>query len=208
MVYVFDPQSGDWLSRELSSDDPMPGSGGILTVGMFRGRSNSDALWSDLRAIAAASALLKAAKPFTVRYAFRRPSEGGHAGQSPHYAGLAFDIGNRLTAAEQLRLARTALYHAGMDAVEPLFTTPGWVHAEKRILPPAAAGGYPHLGQGARGVHVFVLQDALILHGFASGGLTGCFSAATAADLRRFQRANILPVTGETDGPTWQQLMK
>lgn len=207
MVYVFDPDGGDWLARDLPEGGLLPGAQ-RLTVKAFRGRSESETLWTDKRAIAAADVLLALIQPLNVRYAFRRPAEGGHAGQSAHYAGLAFDIGGRLTPGEQLAVARVALNSAGMDAVEPLFTTPGWVHVEKRLLPAAGAyGGYPRLRPGVRGVHVFVLQDALITKGYCAGGLTGCFSVATEADVRRFQRASSLPVTGEADGPTWQRLI-
>lgn len=209
MVFVFDPKSGDWIMRDLRPEEPMPGSiNGLLSVSAFRGKSESPILWSDIRAIAAAEKLMAHAK-HPVRYAFRRVSEGGHVGQSPHYAGLAFDFGYRLNSASQLSLARSALGVAGFQSVEPLFTTPGWVHAEKSILPPASlCGGYPRIEQGARGVHVFVLQDALLLHGLCSSGLTGCFSASTAADVRRFQQKNDLPATGVVDGATWQALMK
>ena len=208
MVCVFDPAAGEWIMRDPRPEEPMPGSArGLLTVRAFRGKSVSPLLWTDLRAILAAEELLHASKQ-PVRYAFRRVSEGSHVGQSPHYAGLAFDIGYRLDGATQLSIARHALSRAGFGYVEPLFTTPGWVHAENRILPPASlCGGYPCLKQGMRGVHVFVLQDALLVKGCGSGGLTGCFSPSTAADVRRFQQESRLPVTGVVDGATWQALM-
>ncbi len=209
MVFVFDPKSGDWIIRDLRPEEPMPGSiNGLLTVRAFRGKSESPILWTDIRAVAAAEKLLSGAK-YPVRYAFRRVSEGAHVGQSPHYAGLAFDFGYNLNSISQLSLARRALTGAGFQSVEPLFTTPGWVHAEISILSPASlCGGYPRIEQGMRGVHVFVLQDALLQHGFSSSGLTGCFSAPTAADVRRFQQKNGLPATGIVDGATWQGLMK
>ncbi|HWR24055.1 MAG TPA: peptidoglycan-binding domain-containing protein [Feifaniaceae bacterium] len=209
MVFVFDPKSGDWIMRDLKPEEPMPGSiNGMLTVRAFRGKSESPILWTDIRAVAAAEKLMISAK-HPVRYAFRRVSEGGHVGQSPHYAGLAFDFGYNLNSASQLSIARRALAAAGFQSVEPLFMTPGWVHAEISVLPPASlCGGYPRIDPGMRGVHVFVLQDALIQHGLSSSGLTGCFSASTAADVRRFQQKNGLPATGAADGATWQALMK
>lgn len=210
MVYVFDPRLGEWIMENPMPDDPIPGTKhGLLTVRALRGRSVSGILWSDLRALDALQTLLALAAPHTVRYAFRRLGEGAHTGQSAHYAGLAFDIGHKLDPEEQMRLASLALERCGFDRVEPLFTTPGWLHVEKQIAQPACIrGGYPSLRQGARGVHVFVLQDALLLHGMAEGGLTGCFSAATAADVRRFQNLRRLSVTGEADCATWRALMQ
>ena len=209
MVFVFDPQSGDWIIRDLRPEEPMPGStNGLFTVRAFRGKSESPILWTDIRAVAAVEKLLSGSK-HPIRYAFRRVSEGSHVGQSPHYAGLAFDFGYNLNSTSQLLLARRALMVAKFQSVEPLFTTPGWVHAEISILPPASLfGGYPRIEQGVRGVHVFVLQDALLQHGLSSSGLTGCFSASTASDVRRFQLKSGLNVTGVADGPTSQALMK
>ncbi len=209
MVFVFDPKSGEWIIRETRPEEPMPGStNGLLSVRAFRGKSESPILWTDLRAVAAVEKLLASFK-HPVRYAFRRVAEGSHVGQSSHYAGLAFDFGYNLNSASQISLARCALTVAGFQSVEPLFTTPGWVHAEISILPPASlCGGYPRIEQGMRGVHVFVLQDSLLQHGVSSSGLTGCFSASTAADVRRFQQKNGLPVTGIVEGATWQALMK
>lgn len=210
MVYVFDSRLGEWIMKNSMPDDPIPGTKhGLLTVRALRGRSVSGILWSDLRALEALETLLALAAPHTVRYAFRRMGERAHSGQSAHYAGLAFDIGHKLDSQEQMRLASLALRRCGFERVEPLVTTPGWLHVEKQIEQPVCmSGGYPSLCQGARGVHVFVLQDALLLQGMAAGGLTGCFSAATAADVRRFQNVRGLPVTGEVDCATWRALMQ
>ncbi len=210
MVYVFDPQLDDWIIKNPAADDPMPGTTlGLLTVRAFRGRSISDTLWSDLRALQSIEQLLSQFRSVGVRYAFRRVWEGGHDGQSAHYTGLAFDVGHGLDTKTQMRIARLALSRSGFDRVEPPFSTPGWLHAEKSIAPAAGLrGGYPRLKQGMRGVHVFVLQDALLLSGQSEGGLTGCFSAATASDVRRFQAARRLHVTGEADSDTWRALMQ
>ncbi len=210
MVYVFDPQSGEWIAKTLLPDDPMPGTKfGLLTVRAFQGRSASDILWTDIRALRALEQLLAMIEPLTVRYAFRRLKEGGHEGESAHYAGLAFDIGYKLDTPTQMRLTRLALSRCGFDRVEPPFSTPGWLHVEKSIAPAAGLHGcYPRLKQGMRGVHVFVLQDALLLYSPTEGGLTGCFSPATAADVRRFQASRKLKVTGEVDAETWRALMQ
>ncbi len=208
MVYVFDPQLEDWIIKNPAADDPMPGTRlGLLTVRAFRGRSISDTLWSDIRALQAIEQLLAQIRTQNVRYAFRRVWEGGHDGQSAHYAGLAFDLGHSLDTNTQMRIARLALSH-GFERVEPPFSTPGWLHVEKSLAPAAGIhGGYPRLKQGMRGVHVFVLQDALLLAGHSEGGLTGCFSAATASDVRRFQASHRLHITGEADAETWRALM-
>ena len=52
--------------------------------------------------------------PIPVGYAFKRSWEGGHSGQSQHYAGVAFDVGQRLSNAQRnaIRNAVNSLYEA------------------------------------------------------------------------------------------------
>ena len=56
----------------------------------------------------------------------------GHGNQSQHYAGTAFDVGQRLSNSERNRL-RTSAINSGIWAyVEPASLTPTWVHFDKR----------------------------------------------------------------------------
>ncbi len=69
-----------------------------LTVNEFRGSSNSPTLWTEKRAMQAwNSQRYIYGRPIPVGFAFKRPWEGGHGSQSQHYAGVAFDVGQRLT---------------------------------------------------------------------------------------------------------------
>ena len=66
-----------------------------LLVSEFRGKSESDILWTDLRTMQSWNSFRYLyGKPISVGFAFRRPWEGGHSNLSQHYAGLAFDVGN------------------------------------------------------------------------------------------------------------------
>ncbi len=212
MVYIFDSSGCEWIIRDAAPDDPMPGTvRGSITVREFLGPSQANTFWSDLRALKALQKLqdLAVSLDTRVRYAFRSASEGTHTGQSAHYAGLAFDIGRNLTTKEQMRLMRLALDRCGFDRVEPPYATPGWLHVEKSVAPPAGMlGGYPTLREGDKGVHVLLLQDVLRLHGLTEGALTGCFSGATLHNLRRFQQQKGMRVTGVADGETWHALMR
>ncbi|MDR1805933.1 MAG: hypothetical protein LBQ80_04080 [Clostridium sp.] len=56
-----------------------------LTVGEFRGSSASPTLWTTKRAMEAWNATRRAyGAAIPLRYAFKRPYEGGHASQSQH----------------------------------------------------------------------------------------------------------------------------
>lgn len=114
-------------NRNLS--DPMPYSKDkYLSVKEFRGSSNSDTIWADRRAIEAFNKLRSLyGKPIKVGYAFKRITEGGHTGQSQHYAGQAFDIAQNLSSAERDRLRNLAINSKYFSYVEPKSLTPTWV---------------------------------------------------------------------------------
>ena len=118
----------------LNENDPMPYSTGTtLRVREFRGKSASSTLWTTIAAMEAWNLTRrKYGRGIPVGYAFRRIWEGGHGTRSQHYAGVAFDVGQRLTQTE-----RTAIYNAARNTgawgyVEPLSQTPTWVHMDRR----------------------------------------------------------------------------
>lgn len=212
MIYVFDKNENKWIVRDAAPYEPMPGTiRGSLTVKEFMGHGYSSVLWSDLRALKALQKLQDLAAPIEmrVRAGFRRVADNTHSGQSAHCAGLAFDVGNSLTTKEQMLLSRIAVTQCGFDKVEPPYTTPGWLHVEKQIAPPASLKGvYPLLKEGDEGVHTLLLQDTLIMHGFLPLTLTGRFNSDTKSALTRFQKKNGLNVTGMADNESWNELMK
>ena len=80
-----------------------------LRVREFRGSSNSNILWTDKRTMQAwNSQRYIYGAPISVGFAFKRPYEGGHGNQSQHYAGTAFDVGQRLTNAQRTVLRNSA----------------------------------------------------------------------------------------------------
>ena len=147
----------------LNENDPMPYSTGTtLRVREFRGKSASPTLWTTIAAMEAWNLTRrKYGRGIPVGYAFRRIWEGGHGTRSQHYAGVALDVGQRLTQTE-----RTAIYNAARNTgawgyVEPLSQTPTWVHMDRRYGTPACSGttaGYPTLRRGSRGCYVMILQ--------------------------------------------------
>ena len=169
----------------LNENDPMPYSTGTtLRVREFRGKSASRTLW--------------------------RIWEGGHGTRSQHYAGVAFDVGQRLTQTE-----RTAIYNAARNTgawgyVEPLSQTPTWVHMDRRYGTPACSGttaGYPTLRRGSRGCYVMILQDALSTLGYQTGSrIDGVFGARTEEALRGYQRRTSLSVDGVCGCNSWKKI--
>lgn len=158
-VYVYDSYDNKFFRYNLSENDPMPYSTGTtLRVREFRGSSKSNVLWTTTAAMEAWNLTRRTyGSGIPVGYAFKRIWEGGHGTTSQHYAGVAFDVGQRSTAAERRKIYRAAVRSGAWGYVEPTSMTPTWVHFDRRYGKPACAGttaGYPTLRRGSRSTYV------------------------------------------------------
>ena len=100
--------------------------------------------------------------------------------QSQHYAGVTFDVAQRLSNAERNRLRNIARESGVWSYVEPVSLTPTWVHFDKRFGRPACVtAGYPLIRRGSISTYVLIAQDDLNTLGFRTGGLDGIFGART-----------------------------
>ena len=110
-VLIYNNLTNKMETYNKNLNDPMPYSKDrYLTVKEFRGSSKSDTIWADRRAIEAFNKLRTLyGRPIKVGYAFKRITEGGHTGQSQHYAGTAFDIAQNLSTAERDNLRNLAI---------------------------------------------------------------------------------------------------
>ena len=105
-----------------------------LTVNEFRGSSNSNTLWTTKRAMQSWNTTrFLYGNPIPVGFAFKRPWEGGHGNQSQHYAGVAFDVGQRLSNEEINRLRNLARESGVWSYVKPASLIQNWVHFDKRF---------------------------------------------------------------------------
>lgn len=181
-----------------------------LTVGEFRGSSKSQTLWTEKRAMQSwNSQRYLYGAPIPVGYAFRRPWEGGHSNQSQHYAGVAFDVGQRLSNSQRNRIRNVAISSGVWSYVEPASFTPTWVHFDKRRGTPACGGsGYPLIKEGNRGVYVLIAQDDLNTLGYTTGGLDGIFGPKTKEAVRRYQQSRGLSTDGIIGCNTWRSLQE
>jgi len=64
---------------------------------------------------------------------------GGHSGQSQHYAGVAFDVAQTWSNSQRNALRNSAKSSGVWSYVEPASLTPTWVHFDKRSLSPACS---------------------------------------------------------------------
>ena len=195
--------------RDLSQAMPY-NTNRTLTVREFRGSSNSNILWTDLRCMQAWNSFRYLyGRGIYVGYAFKRPWEGGHGILSQHYAGLAFDVGQTLSNAQRNRLRNVARSSGVWSYVEPASLTPTWVHFDKRSFPSAcSSGGYPLIRQGSSGVYVLIAQDDLNTLGFRTGGLDGVFGAQTRNAVINYQRSRGLIADGIVGCNTWLSLQE
>lgn len=207
-VYVYNNYLNAVEKYERDLSEPMPYIlNGSMTVDEFRGSSCSRIFWTDRKAMEAWNILRNYyGSPIPLGYAFKRPWEGGHGQQSQHYAGVSFDMGQTLSAAQRNNLREAAINSNAWSYVEPAYLTPTWVHADKRAGPPACSAGYPLLREGAKGVYVFILQDLLNALGYSTGSLDGIYGPRTRYALIDFQRANGLNPDAIVGCATWQTL--
>ena len=118
------------------------------------------------------------------------------------------DMGQTLTSAERNELRQLAEDIGCWVYVEPGYLTPTWVHADKRLLPPACAAGYVKLKKGDINTNVLVLQDALNTLGYTGGGLDGVMGSGTEAALKKYQQDRGLTPTGVADCTTWTTITR
>ncbi len=209
-VYVYnnDTNAIEKYTREWSEAMPY-NARRTLTVREFRGSSCSSYLWTDKAAMEAWNVTRAAyGKPIPVGYAFKRIWEGGHSGQSQHYAGLSFDVGQTLSAAQRDELRNTAIRAGVWTYVEPAYLTPTWVHFDKRFPVPACDAGYPLVKSGSKNTYVFVLQDALNALGYVTNGVDGIFGGNTKRAVQFFQRDYNLAADGIVGCKTWLALTR
>lgn len=104
------------------------------------GSSKSPTLWTSKRAMQAwNSQRYIFGQSIPVGFAFKRPWEGGHSGQSQHYAGVAFDVCQLCSSSKRTALRNSAKNSGVWSYVEPASLTPTWVHFDKRSLSSACA---------------------------------------------------------------------
>ena len=210
-VFVYDSYDNKFFRYYLSENDPMPYSTGTtLRVREFRGASKGNVLWTTTAAMEAWNLTRRTyGSGIPVGYAFRRIWEGGHGTTSQHYAGVAFDVGQRTTAANRRKIYNAAVATGAWGYVEPLSMTPTWVHFDRRYGKPACANttaGYPTLRRGCTNTYVLILQDALNALGYVCGSLDGKFGARTENALKAYQKRVGLTNDGVCGCNTWKKL--
>lgn len=209
IVYNNDTDRMETYYRGL--EEPMPyNKNRTLLVREFRGASRSSTLWTTKGTMNSWNEQRRLwGAPIPVGYAFRRPWEGGHAGQSQHYAGTAFDVAQLWTNEQRARLRASARNSGLWSYIEPVSISPTWVHFDRRGKPPACStGGYPLLRRGSLSVYVLIAQDDLNTLGYSTGSLDGIFGNNTYNAVRRYQASRGLSADGIIGCNTWRSLQE
>jgi hypothetical protein len=210
-ILVYNQDTNRMETYIKGENDSMPyNTNGTLKVKEFRGSSESNILWTDKRTMQAwNSQRYIYGSPINVGFAFKRPYEGGHGNQSQHYAGTAFDVGQRLSNSQRTVLRNSAVNSGVWTYVEPASLTPTWVHFDRRFGTAAcSSGGYPLIKQGSRGNYVCIAQDDLNTLGYTTGGLDGVFGSQTYNAVRSYQKSRGLTVDGIIGCNTWRSLQE
>lgn len=109
-IIVYNNSTDRMETYYRGESQPMPyNTNNTLLVREFRGSSNSSTLWTTKNTMLSwNSQRYLYGAPIPVGYAFKRPWEGGHGSQSQHYAGTAFDVGQKWTNAQRAVLRNSA----------------------------------------------------------------------------------------------------
>ncbi len=210
-ILVYNNDTNKMEKYIRSESEAMPyNTNRTLLVREFRGASKSNILWTTRNTMRSwNSTRYLYGAPIPVGYAFRRSWEGGHTGQSQHYAGVAFDVAQTLSNSKRNTLRNLAINSGVWSYVEPESLTPTWVHFDKRSFPAACStGGYPLVKQGSKGVYVLIAQDGLNTLGYTTGGLDGVFGTKTKNAVIRYQRSRGLSADGIIGCNTWRSLQE
>ena len=210
-IIIFNNDTDKMEIYYRNENDSMPyNTNGTLKVKEFRGSSQSNILWTTKRTMQSwNSQRYVYGKPIPVGFAFKRSYEGGHGSQSQHYAGTAFDVGQKLTLDERKKLWNSAVNYQLWSYVEPIKQTPTWIHFDKRFgNPDCTTGGFPQLKRGSVSNYVCIVQDDLNTLGFSTGGLDGIFGTKTQEAVRKYQQNTGLSVDGIVGCNTWRGLQE
>ena len=188
-ILVFNNDTDRMETYYRDEDSPMPyNTNGTLKVKEFRGSSKSNILWTTKRTMQTwNSQRYIYGGPIPVGFAFKRPYEGGHGNQSQHYAGVAFDVGQRLTSTQRNRLWNSANSSGIWSYVEPQSLT---------------------IRRGSLSNYVLIAQDDLNTLGYRTNGLDGIFGSATQNAVISYQRARGLSADGIVGCNTWRTLQE
>ena len=210
-IIVFNNDTDRMETYYRGENETMPyNTNATLKVKEFRGSSKSSTLWTTKRTMQSwNSQRYIYGQPIPVGFAFKRPYEGGHGTQSQHYAGTAFDVGQKLSQLQRTRLWNSANNSGVWSFVEPISLTPTWVHFDKRFGKAACStGGYPLLKRGSLSNYVLIAQDDLNTLGYRTGGLDGIFGSATQNAVRSYQSSVGLTADGIIGCNTWRALQE
>lgn len=207
LILVYNNDTNKIEKYERSLGQPMPYvNNSWLTVKEFRGSSKSTIIWTSKNVMRAFYNTRARFGPIYVGYAFKRIFEGGHSGQSQHYAGGAFDTGQKWTYTKRKSLWNTAKKLGVWSYVEPISYTPTWVHFDKRIYPSACSSGYPLVKLGSKNTYVMILQDALNNMGRPLT-IDGIFGNSTKNAVINFQKYYGLKADGIVGCKTWTRIV-
>lgn len=126
-ILVYNPSTNKMETYYRTLSQPMPYAPN-LSVNEFKGSTKRDVIWTDKRLLDAFQKLRNAyGAPIKVGYGFKSIREGGHSGQSQHYAGTALDMGQGYTNAKRAEIRNLASRLGIFGYVEPAYLTPTWV---------------------------------------------------------------------------------
>ena len=210
-VYIYDSYDNKFFRYNLSENDPMPYStGDPAGAGIPRLKTNQCAVDHHRchGGMEPDTPYLRQRHSGGVRLQADL-GRGGHGTTSQHYAGVAFDVGQRSTAAERRKDLPGRCSQRGSGACWPMsradlgYTLTGGTASLPARAPRPVT---PTLRRGSRSTYVLILQDALNALGYSTNTLDGIFGHATESALKACQRRFGLRADGVCGCATWKKI--
>ncbi len=207
-VYIHNEETNRIEHYNLALDQDMPyTSNRILTVGMFKGGTNTDIMWSSKSFLEAYNKIaVQFGCPIEIEHGFSRGWQEIPDEIYTHKLGTALNVGGNLSIPSLKNLVKLLEESGLFDYVSELEHFANFVHFHQIPEPDGALVPFHQIQLGEIGPAVFVLQDSLWKLGYNICELNGNFDEALNQEVKLFQLTQGLIPNGIVDRYFWVAL--
>lgn len=209
IIYVHNEDANRIEKYNLCLDDNMPyTSRHRLTVRSFLAGNNTEVMWTTKRFLKSIEKSFTQCNPIDITCGFKRGWQKVENGQYMHKAGTAIQGAKKISYLKRVDLIKRLEEKEIFDWINELDHGPSFLHFlqdasfESKLVP------FKTIKKGDIGTVVFVLQDNLWKLGYSICQLNGEFDEELEKEVKAFQKAQDLPITGIVGPDSWVKLMR
>lgn len=210
IVLIYNEETGQMEKMIRNCCENMPYTrDGVLSVDSFRGRSNTQVVWSTKMFMESVNeSFHELGVPFEVIHGFSRAWEHFDNEQFAHKLGTALTGGQNLNSRRKQQLLKDLEAQDDYTYIHDFDHGPSVVHFHQAFDSLGSSIVFQKVQQGSVGVSVCALQDALWFLGYDIPSINGVFDELLDTEVRRFQRVAGLDEDGIAGINTWTALMQ